>query len=165
MGPLRQADVGPRVAGVHLPQFRVAGVRQNLVDAAAGHHVAAQEQGHQPAAQIDHSARPPAQGPAPDTACAIRWRPPAALALFAGGAAHAASGEEGRVIYSSTDNSLASGTGQECTTKGPPAGRTAEWSRSSPASVPGVPLVLSSYYPSGPLDPLANLRAAVDRRF
>jgi len=29
----------------------------------------------------------------------------------------------------------------------------------------GVPLVLSSDYPSGPLDPLANLRAAVDRRF
>jgi predicted amidohydrolase YtcJ len=29
----------------------------------------------------------------------------------------------------------------------------------------GVPLVLSSDYPSGPLDPLANLRAAVDRTF
>ncbi len=29
----------------------------------------------------------------------------------------------------------------------------------------GVPLVLSSDHPSGPLDPLANLRAAVDRRF
>jgi predicted amidohydrolase YtcJ len=29
----------------------------------------------------------------------------------------------------------------------------------------GVPLVLSSDYPSGPLDPLANLRAAVDRRY
>jgi predicted amidohydrolase YtcJ len=28
----------------------------------------------------------------------------------------------------------------------------------------GVPLVLSSDYPSGPLDPLANLRAAVDRQ-
>jgi predicted amidohydrolase YtcJ len=29
----------------------------------------------------------------------------------------------------------------------------------------GVPLVLSSDHPSGPLDPLANLRAAVDRRY
>jgi len=29
----------------------------------------------------------------------------------------------------------------------------------------GVPLVLSSDYPSGPLDPLANLRAATDRRY
>ena len=29
----------------------------------------------------------------------------------------------------------------------------------------GVPLVLSSDHPSGPVDPLANLRAAVDRRF
>jgi len=29
----------------------------------------------------------------------------------------------------------------------------------------GVPLVLSSDHPSGPLDPLANLRAAVERRF
>jgi len=29
----------------------------------------------------------------------------------------------------------------------------------------GVPLVLSSDHPSGPLDPLANLRAAADRRY
>jgi predicted amidohydrolase YtcJ len=29
----------------------------------------------------------------------------------------------------------------------------------------GVPLVLSSDHPSGPLDPLANLRAAVDRKY
>jgi predicted amidohydrolase YtcJ len=29
----------------------------------------------------------------------------------------------------------------------------------------GVPLIISSDYPSGPLDPLANLRAAVDRRY
>ena len=28
-----------------------------------------------------------------------------------------------------------------------------------------MPLVLSSDHPSGPLDPLANLRAAVERRF
>jgi predicted amidohydrolase YtcJ len=29
----------------------------------------------------------------------------------------------------------------------------------------GVPLIISSDHPSGPLDPLANLRAAVDRRY
>ncbi len=66
-GPLRQADVRPRVARVPLPQFQVPRVRENLVDAAASHHIAAQEHGHQPVAHIDHSARPPAQGPASDT--------------------------------------------------------------------------------------------------
>ena len=56
-GPLRQADVCPRVIGIPLPQLRVAGVRQNLVDAAASHHIAAQEQGQQPIAHIIHCAR------------------------------------------------------------------------------------------------------------
>jgi hypothetical protein len=60
MGPLRQADVRPRIAGVSLPQFRIARVRQHLVHAAAGHHVAAQEQGQQPITHLTHSARPPA---------------------------------------------------------------------------------------------------------
>jgi hypothetical protein len=40
-----------------LPQFRVARVRENLVDAAARHHIAAQEQGQQPIAHIIHPAR------------------------------------------------------------------------------------------------------------
>jgi D-glycero-alpha-D-manno-heptose-7-phosphate kinase len=31
MGPLRQADVRPRIGGVSLPQFRIARMRQNLV--------------------------------------------------------------------------------------------------------------------------------------
>jgi hypothetical protein len=37
---------------VPFPQFRVARVRQNLVDAAAWHHVATKEQGHQPIRQV-----------------------------------------------------------------------------------------------------------------
>ena len=60
MGPLRQADVRPRITGVSLPQFRIARVRQNLVHAAASHHVTAQEQGQQPIAHLTHCARPPA---------------------------------------------------------------------------------------------------------
>src|SRR6266536_2156120 len=52
----------PRVADVWLPQFRAARVRENLVDAAARHHIAAQEQGQQPIAHLIHSARPPTQG-------------------------------------------------------------------------------------------------------
>jgi len=60
MGPLRQADVRPRIGGVSLPQFRIARVRQNLVHAAASHHITAQEQGQQTIAHLTHCARPPA---------------------------------------------------------------------------------------------------------
>jgi hypothetical protein len=60
MGPLRQPDVRPRTGGVSLPQLRIARVREHLVHAAASHHVAAQEHGHQPIAHPTHSARPPA---------------------------------------------------------------------------------------------------------
>ena len=60
MGPLRQADVRPRIGGVSLPQFRIARVRQNLVHAAASHHITAQEQGQQTIAHLTHPARPPA---------------------------------------------------------------------------------------------------------
>src|ERR1700730_6864882 len=60
MGPLGQADVRPRIAGVSLPQFRIARVRKHLVHAAASHHVAAQNQGQQPIAPPTPSARPPA---------------------------------------------------------------------------------------------------------
>jgi hypothetical protein len=56
MGPLGQADVCPRITGVSLPQFRIARVRQNLVHAAASHHVTAQEQGQQTIAHLTHSA-------------------------------------------------------------------------------------------------------------
>ena len=60
MGPLRQADVRPRIARVSLPQFRIARVREHLVHAAASHHITAQEQGQQTIAHPAHSARPPA---------------------------------------------------------------------------------------------------------
>ena len=68
MGPLRQADVRPRIGGVSLPQFRIARVRQHLVHAAASHHITAQEQGQQTISHLTHCARPPAaplnRGPA-----------------------------------------------------------------------------------------------------
>lgn len=42
---LRQVDVGTGVADVCLPQRRVTGVREDLIDAPAEHHVPAEEQG------------------------------------------------------------------------------------------------------------------------
>jgi hypothetical protein len=60
MGPLRQADVCPRIGGVSLPQFRIARVREHLVHPAASHHITAQEQGQQTITHPAHSARPPA---------------------------------------------------------------------------------------------------------
>lgn len=63
IGAFRRVDIGPRVTGVSFPQFRVAGLRQNLVDAAARHHVTAQEQGHQAIAHLIHSPRPSSQAP------------------------------------------------------------------------------------------------------
>ena len=60
MGPPGQADLRPRITGVSLPQFRIARERQNMVHAAASHHVTAQEQGQQTIAHLTHSARPPA---------------------------------------------------------------------------------------------------------
>jgi hypothetical protein len=46
------------------PLNRVAGMRENLVDATASHHLTAQEQGQQPIAHLSYSDRPPAQIPA-----------------------------------------------------------------------------------------------------
>ena len=57
IGPLRHADVFSRVINVCLPQFRVARMRENLVDATTSHHIATQEQVQQPIAHVIHSAR------------------------------------------------------------------------------------------------------------
>ena len=54
---LGQLDVGPGVPDVRLPQRRVAGVRKDLVDAAAEHHVAAEEQGHRVTAHASRLGR------------------------------------------------------------------------------------------------------------
>jgi hypothetical protein len=58
--PDTASRVSCSIGGVSLPQLRITRVREHLVHAAASHHVAAQEQDHQPIAHTTHSARPPA---------------------------------------------------------------------------------------------------------